>query len=135
MMRRRLLIPKSETSEFIQILADETGKIPKTKIPLLSGQQIHMEWDPSNLTNSGCIFSFFNQVSNMNDVIDGWTTGGYPICWYNGIIGREIYYVGTADLTMPRDLNMYIACWTESEYIGTTERATYTPYINITIRG
>ena len=132
--RRWMMGSKAPSEEWTYILrADSTGAIPKTKIPVYSGQKIHMEWEPDNLTTTGCIFSFYKQVGDMDSIVDGWTYGGYPICWANGEIGQRLYYVGIADLTMPKDLTMYIACWNESEYTGTNQRRTVTPYIKIRI--
>lgn len=128
-LRRLALLYDSHWNYFFK--AEEYGRIPKARIPLKSGQRVYIEWDTSRLASKNqTVFSFYNQVSSMNDVCKGWSKGGYPICWEFGDIGNDIFRVGHAMLIMPKDLTMFIGYWQDSD---TSDRRIYADYLKIKI--
>ena len=132
--RRAMMGSKVPSEEWTYILrADSTGRVPKAKIPVLSGQHIYMEWDYNEtgeaITTNQYVFSLKSQVTAQEYIAMGLYS--YPLIgipW-----NKSIFKTGKFDAVMPKDVTVYIGCWTESEYTGTTNRGLYGQYIKIRI--
>lgn len=125
--RRRMLMYEAPRTYIL--VADESGKVPKAKIPVSSGKHIHMEWDTSKYSSNSdavCIFSFYGQNATFGTGSNGLQESpscvgnSAVICW-NQQISANVVAGGHIDMVAPDNLNMYIGCWNESGYTGASD--------------
>lgn len=132
--RRAMMSRKAPAEEWTYILkADATGRVEKAKIPVTTGQHVHMEWDTSRLSenaNSNCIISFYRQVDSFTELnMTPYRASSYPILWNNQEI-MAVFRGGYVDLDIPKNLNMFVGYWRDSD---TTNRRLVGKYIKIRI--